>query len=63
MLRELRERIQSGAYLVDPALVAEAMIGRMTGDRASAVLVPPQSLDGQSIAAEDRCARALLDQA
>ncbi len=40
MHRDLRERIEAGAYLIDPGLVAEAMLARM-----SAVLVAAQAPD------------------
>ena len=44
---ELRERIESGDYRVDPSLVAEAMLRRM-----SAVLVAPQAGDGDAFRIE-----------
>jgi hypothetical protein len=42
---DLCERIESGSYLVDPGLVAEAMVRRMAREGVSAVLVPAQAGD------------------
>lgn len=58
MHRDLRERIESDAYVVDPCLVAEAMLRRM-----SPVLVTAQSFDGDALGIEQRDAASLLDQA
>lgn len=63
MQRELKARIDAGVYRVDPMLVAEAMIGRMRGEGASAVLVPPQPLDPGAIRVEKADAGPVLDQA
>ena len=60
---ELRERIEAGTYCVDPSLVAEAMIVRMRGERASAVLVPPQPADLDAIGSEQDDAGAFGDSA
>ena len=61
MVRELRESITNGSYLVDPTLVAEAMLVRMRREPASAVLVPPQALDGEAVGAQQRDAAAGFD--
>jgi anti-sigma-28 factor FlgM len=61
MVRELRESITDGSYTVDPSLVAEAMLVRMRREPASVVLVPPQSLDGDTVGAQQRDAAAGLD--
>ena len=61
MVRELRESIADGSYTVDPGLVAEAMLVRMRREPASAVLVPPQSLDGDAVRAQQRDAAAGFD--
>ena len=63
MRRDLRERIEAGSYTVDPVRVAEAMIGRMTRDRASSMLVSPQALDFDARRVEQPDAGTLLDQA
>lgn len=47
MSRDLRDRIENGTYSVEPALVAEAMLRRM-----SAVLVPTQAVDRDAIGVE-----------
>ena len=60
---ELRERIEAGTYRVDPGLVAEAMIVRMRGERASAVLVPPKPADLDAAGSEQDDAGALGDAA
>ncbi len=61
MVRELRESITDGSYMVDPTLVAEAMLVRMRRDPASAVLVPAQSVDGEAVGAQQRGATAGFD--
>lgn len=61
MHRDLRERIEAGAYLVDPGLVAEAMIGRLARDRASAMFKALQPLDGGAVGGEQPDPASLLD--
>ena len=61
MVLELRERIADGSYTVDPGLVAEAMLVRIRREPASAVLVTPQSLDGEAVGAQQRDAAAGFD--
>ena len=61
MVRELSESIADGSYTVDPGLVAEAMLIRMRREPASAVLVPPQSLDADTVRAQQRDAAAGFD--
>lgn len=46
---ELRERIESGDYRVEPGLVAEAMLRRM-----SAVLIATQAVDGDAFGVEQQ---------
>jgi len=61
MVRELSESIADGSYTVDPGLVAEAMLIRMRREPASAVLVPPESLDTDTVRVHQRDATAGFD--
>ena len=61
MVRELSESIADGSYTVDPGLVAEAMLMRMRREPASAVLVPLQSLDADTVRVHQRDTAAGLD--
>ena len=61
MVRELSESIAAGTYTVDPGLVAEAMLSRMRGEPASAVLVPLQSLDTDTVRVHQRDTAAGFD--
>jgi hypothetical protein len=58
----LRRQIESGTYEVDPQRVAGAMLARLVARRRSAVLVPPQTLDGKAVAAQQGEPRPVVDQ-
>ncbi len=50
-------------YLVDPQLVAQAIIDRLAAGRCSAVLVPLDAADGQTRCGQQREPGTLLDKA
>lgn len=63
MNRLLTGQIRPEDYVVDPDLVAQAMIDRLLGGRSLAMLVATNIGHGETVGADEREALARLDHA
>lgn len=58
---ELRRLVAEGRYVVDPRVVAEAILQRLRDRRLSRVLVAPELLNGRAVGVDEHDAGAGFD--